>query len=92
MTASGTHRVEEKAIQILLFAQCKECVGQPEIQWPINKPITVAQLLDALAERYPRLTALRGVLAVAVNEKYAQANTTISIGDEVALLPPVSGG
>ena len=53
---------------------------------------TVGTLLTILREYYTRETKVWASLAVAVNDEYAGLRTRLKDGDEVALLPPVSGG
>src|SRR5262249_27041744 len=53
---------------------------------------TVGDLLSRLEESYPRMRAYRPVLLTSVNEDYADPQTSVSDGDEVAIFPPVSGG
>ncbi len=53
---------------------------------------TAGQLMDQLCERYPALTAYRGITRLAVNGRYAEDDTPVADGDEVALIPPVAGG
>ena len=45
-----------------------------------------------LTDRYPELSPMRNNLAFAVNQEYARMDAPVSPGDEVAVLPPVSGG
>ena len=52
---------------------------------------TVASLRDALSKRYPPLAEIRSLM-VAVNKSYAQDDVKIGESDEIALIPPVSGG
>ncbi|HEY9045656.1 MAG TPA: MoaD/ThiS family protein [Ohtaekwangia sp.] len=52
---------------------------------------TVGELRTALLEKYPKLTGLRSLL-IAVNNSYAEDASILSEGDEIALIPPVSGG
>ncbi len=52
---------------------------------------TVAELRQELALRYPRLAALKSLM-LAVNSAYAEEGARIGESDEIALIPPVSGG
>ncbi|HWV67261.1 molybdopterin converting factor subunit 1 [Chitinophaga sp.] len=75
---------------ILLFGAAKDIAGVPVL----NKPehITdVATLKAWLFEVYPSLQQLRSVM-IAVNRTYAADTQVISSGDEIAVIPPVSGG
>jgi molybdopterin converting factor small subunit len=54
--------------------------------------ISLDELWQLLAERHPGLSPMRDTLAFAVNGEYARGDALVSPGDEVAVLPPVSGG
>ena len=78
-------------MRVLLFAGLAETLGCREIRWPDRPlPATVAGFEAELREREPRLRTAR--FRVAVNRCYARADDTLSPADEVALIPPVSGG
>jgi molybdopterin converting factor subunit 1 len=78
-------------IKVLLFGAAADRAGTRETQVPAGE-ITVEELWPLLAERHPGLSPMRGTLAFAVNGEYARGDTRVSPGDEVAVLPPVSGG
>ena len=61
---------------------------------PVEAPngATVAQLVGLLRQRYPRLAPPEVSIVVAVNEEYAEPDTVLHPGDEICLIPPVSGG
>lgn len=74
-------------VRVKLFAGLRERAGDDELLVELPDGATTDDLLDSLGE----LTA--GVrCVVAVNREYAGPGTPISPGDEVALVPPVSGG
>ena len=54
--------------------------------------MTLAEIWPLLARRHPDLAPMRDTLAFAVNGEYARGDAGVSPGDEVAVLPPVSGG
>ena len=54
--------------------------------------MTLGEIWPLLTERHPDLTPMRDTLAFAVNGEYARSGDAVSPGDEVAVLPPVSGG
>ena len=79
---------------ILLFGVAKEIVGSGSISLPISSAArlhTVADLRTYLGKTYPRLNSISS-LAIAVNNSYAEDRETIDNFDEIALIPPVSGG
>ncbi len=78
-------------ISVLLFGITRELVGQSKLTCPLPPNARVGDLLDALKTQYPRLRELKSLL-VAVNNEYADADTSITAADEIALIPPVSGG
>lgn len=78
-------------VTVKLFAAAADAVGRRTLEgdWA---GLTPAQLLELLAQQYPNLARLVAVLSVAVNREYATADRVLADGDEVALIPPVSGG
>ncbi len=78
-------------IKVLLFGAAADRAGTRETQVPAGE-ITLEELWLLLAERHPGLSPMRDTLAFAVNGEYARGDTRVSPGDEVAVLPPVSGG
>ena len=76
---------------MLLFAGLRERAGTSEITLEgLEAGLPVGELLGRLAERWPFLAGFP--LAVARNRRLADAQTRLEHGDEIALLPPVSGG
>lgn len=78
-------------LNILLFGITKDMVGQPKLRCELPEGATVPELLAELKQRYPKLHDLDSVL-VAVNNEYGQKEQTLHESDEIALIPPVSGG
>lgn len=79
---------------ILLFGITKDIVGSSTISLPLSsaaKLKTVGSLKTYLGNTYPRLKELSS-LAIAVNNSYAKDSVQIDNFDEIALIPPVSGG
>ncbi|MBD0353708.1 MAG: molybdopterin converting factor subunit 1 [Actinomycetota bacterium] len=78
-------------IKILLFGAAADRAGTRETQVQAGE-VTLDELWPLLLERHPSLSPMRDTLAFAVNGEYARGDTPVSPGDEVAVLPPVSGG
>lgn len=78
-------------LRVLCFGRLRELLA-PEIFVELTSPATVADLWKLLLERYPALAPYDRAIAIAVNQTFASSSTPLSPGDEVALLPPVSGG
>jgi molybdopterin converting factor subunit 1 len=83
----------EVTIRILLFARPRELVGAPSVDVRVpSEGVTVAQLRAALARLLPVLAPLLPTCFLAVNEVYAAEDALVRARDDVALIPPVSGG
>jgi len=76
---------------MLLFGIARDLTGQSSVSVPVTPGMRVADLLATIRAQYPALSEIRSML-VAVNGEYAEADQTISHQDEIALIPPVSGG
>jgi len=79
-------------IRLRLFASVKEVVGQRELALDLPEGTTTADLLDRMARDHPRLKATAPSLLLAVNREYVEGTRILADGDEVAFIPPVSGG
>ena len=78
-------------LQILAFGIIKEIFGGPSVELELAPGSTAADLRTVLEQRYPRLQQLASCL-LAVNNEYASADQPVGEGDEIAVIPPVSGG
>ena len=77
---------------VLLFGVTRDIVGKGSMSVPDADGIeTVGDLKRRLMEQYPALRELSS-LALAVNQSYARDNDPVNESDEIALIPPVSGG
>jgi molybdopterin converting factor subunit 1 len=77
-------------MKVLLFGIAKDIAGAPVIQ--VETPVgQVSALREYLYGRYPRLRELRSCM-IAVNKVYAADSDALQPGDEIAVIPPVSGG
>lgn len=77
--------------EVRLFAGAKQALGAAA-RISLESPHTVSRLRAKLAALYPQISALVEQSRIAVNANYAAAEQTISPTDEIALIPPVSGG
>lgn len=82
----------QQTVKVLLFGAAADRAGVRETELPPPETASLESLWDSLAERYPGLSPMRETLAFAVNGEYATREARVSSGDEVAVLPPVSGG
>lgn len=79
-------------IHMLYFAMFREHIGASSEQFSVPAGTTAGDVFTLISERYPALAAMRNSTLVMVNEAYAEADQLLADGDEVALIPPVSGG
>jgi molybdopterin converting factor subunit 1 len=79
-------------ITLLLFGQAREWVGLSTLALEIETPATVESAFAILKSKHPRLAEMERSLLFAVNEEYASPSHPLVDGDQLAVLPPVSGG
>ena len=79
-------------VRVLLFAAARERVGKSEIFVELHEPTSAGELRERVITAHPALAPLQRVLRVAVNEALVADDARIEAHDEIALLPPVSGG
>ncbi|HLY99805.1 MAG TPA: molybdenum cofactor biosynthesis protein MoaE [Candidatus Angelobacter sp.] len=79
-------------IRILFFGQLTDIVGQREEVMELSSGARLSDVLNGYGARFPQFKALAPSLACSVNQEYAQSTALLQDGDEVGLLPPVSGG
>lgn len=78
-------------VNILAFGIAKDIFGGSSIKVELPDGATAADLKSALEQQYPRLKQLASYL-LAVNNEYTEDTLTLSATDEIAIIPPVSGG
>jgi molybdopterin converting factor subunit 1 len=79
-------------MRVLFFAQLKDVTGCEAVELAVPSPLSRAELWAMLLEKFPGLHAHQGNARLARNWEYAGAETQFADTDEVALIPPVSGG
>ncbi len=79
-------------VHIRFFAGHRDIVGQPEMTLVLEPGTTVGMLWERLSSEHPRLRGYTGRLLYAVNQQFSDLATELRDGDEVAYIPPVSGG
>jgi molybdopterin converting factor subunit 1 len=79
-------------VTIRLFARLRDLAGSGELVRDVTQPATVESVWRALVDEMPDLRAYERTMSVAVNADYAKMSAKVHDGDEVAFLPPVSGG
>ena len=79
-------------VSVQLFARARDLAGAATVRVELAEKATVAELKRRLAQDHPALAPLLGRSAIAVNSEFAGDAVGLQANDEVALLPPVSGG
>jgi molybdopterin synthase catalytic subunit len=79
-------------VRVLFFGMLKEVVGRASEDADFPQGTDLRALFESYAARYPRLRELASSIVVAHNQQFAQLSASVAEGDEVAFLPPVSGG
>ena len=80
-------------VRVLFFSLLRDLTGESEMAWelPAGKA-RVADLLESLYERWPKLRSWDGRILVAVDCRFAGREEVLAEGREVAIMPPVQGG
>lgn len=84
--------VQTVFVRVLFFAQLKDAAKCDSTEIAISSPLNAEQLWTELLKRYPGLHGHRSSVRLAKNHEYAAADAQFSDKDEIALIPPVSGG
>jgi molybdopterin synthase catalytic subunit len=79
-------------VRVLFFGQLKEITGVAEEDAELSEGARVEDLFERYGRRFPKLAEFRPSIAASVNQEYSGWRAPLSTGDEVAFLPPVSGG
>ncbi|GAC1499125.1 MAG: molybdopterin converting factor subunit 1 [Vulcanimicrobiaceae bacterium] len=80
------------SVRVLAFARIRELIGRSEFLFPIPEATTIRGLWNALVAGTPALSEFTDCIRFACNSTIAPDSTPLHDRDEVALLPPVSGG
>jgi molybdopterin synthase catalytic subunit/molybdopterin converting factor small subunit len=79
-------------IRVLLFGQLKDIVGRQEDYLELQPGTPLSAVLGYYSEKFPKLRGLANSIACSVNQEYSSGSAVLHEGDEIGLLPPVSGG
>jgi molybdopterin converting factor subunit 1 len=79
-------------IRIRLFASHRDIVGRSELDMALEPGATVGDAWSRLVAAHPRLAGYTGRLLYAINQEFSQPASPLRDGDELAFIPPVSGG
>ncbi|MBC7900367.1 MAG: molybdopterin converting factor subunit 1 [Saprospiraceae bacterium] len=79
-------------VKVLFFGAAREAAGTEEVDIFTTFPATVQTVKDAVFSRYEKVSLFARSLMISVNREYAADETAVNDLDEIAFLPPVSGG
>ncbi|KAJ8759533.1 hypothetical protein K2173_007151 [Erythroxylum novogranatense] len=89
---SQSSKKESVKIKVLFFARARDIVGLPSMPLEVSSGSTASDCLNKLVALFPGLEELRGCMVLAVNEEYTTESAIIKEEDELAIIPPISGG
>lgn len=92
LPAPGPDTLSLMRVQVLFFGMLKDVAGRASEGLELPEGATMADLLKHYESQIPKMQALLPSVALSVNQHYAGPGTVLGHNDEVALLPPVSGG
>lgn len=84
--------VRPMRVTCLYFASLRELAGVPSEALELPAGATIADAVEVLRARHPALPPMTGAFRLALNQAFARPADPLADGDELALLPPVSGG
>jgi sulfur-carrier protein len=79
-------------VKVLFFGRLRELIGHAEDSMGFVDSTTIEQLFAAYSSRHPELAKYRSSVVASRNQEFAAWDTPLRTGDEIAFLPPVSGG
>jgi molybdopterin synthase sulfur carrier subunit len=79
-------------VTVKLFAAYQEACGIPELSLELPAGTTVIAVRDRLIAQYPQLAQWRDITRFGINLEFVEPDTLLQDGDEIVLIPPVSGG
>jgi molybdopterin converting factor subunit 1 len=79
-------------VTVRLFARLRELAGASELRREVADGSTALDVWNGLSAEFPSMADYTRAISVAVNEEYARLSASVRDGDEIAFLPPVSGG
>jgi len=79
-------------VKVLFFGRLKDVIGHAEESLDFAEASTIEQIFAVYSQRVPELAKYRSSVVASRNQEFAAWDTPLHSGDEVAFLPPVSGG
>ncbi|XVE99290.1 hypothetical protein REPUB_Repub03eG0185800 [Reevesia pubescens] len=79
-------------IKVLFFAKARDITGLTELLLEVSSGATTQDCLNKLVAKFPNLEQIRGCIVLALNEEYTNESAVVKDKDQLAIVPPISGG
>ncbi|KAA3615403.1 MAG: MoaD/ThiS family protein [Calditrichaeota bacterium] len=79
-------------VDVLFFAILRDISQSDKIEMELDNEMTIAEFFTQLCETFPKLEKYASIVSFAINSEYCDRTQMIHDGDEIALIPPISGG
>jgi len=83
---------EKSKVLVKFFASARDIVGKKDLKMEIEKNCRVKDVMENIFKEYPELKKLEDQLLISVNKDRTAKDEILKDGDEIAVMPPVTGG